>query len=140
VITHDAIDGTGKTPAGPAPALNYRQAEGGRTSEPGRIEILVGDGVSPGIQAVEYLSPLIVTCRGNIHTRPEIGDTQFAEVATHRRLIRVAMIQLPVRQQLSFDRRAKVYGRGGGRGDHGNQAVHGLGVQVAAESLEVGRQ
>src|SRR5437899_2138034 len=88
-LTKYFVERAGQSSTGASPAANTGQTKRRRTAKPGRVEILVGNRVSPAVEHFQ-LSPTSNATRIElIHHRPEI-EAKAAEVCADVRGVGVA--------------------------------------------------
>lgn len=108
------------------PELNLGPPQGG--------EVLMGDGVSPGVQ---ILKPSLPGGRARVvgaHLRPE-HQPESPEIRPQVAGIRVPRVEFPLEDE-ARDRSADP----GGSAGSPDEKIHALRVQIAAEALELGGQ
>jgi hypothetical protein len=134
VNVDDRVHGPDERVTGGAPHSHFCEAERRASAELARVEVMVGDRVSPNAQIAEasLAGPVPRAMREELG--PE-GETEATEVGSEVRRVRVADVELPSCHELSLHDRPEGQGI-----EVGNEMVEGFGVKVPAEPLELSRE
>src|SRR5271166_6668390 len=98
----------------------------------GRVENLMGDGISPHVQIFQLPAPQAVIRENGIYLWPEGRYSQSAEVATDGPLIRILYVKLPIPQQVAPHGNAETRVR-----NYSHKKFNRLRVQVASKTLKL---
>jgi len=132
VVVNGSVEGGSEAVAGSPPPADSCETEIRIAAH--SCPVLVGDGVSPGVEVFQPVPPRLAVRIDGLHRWPELHP-EPGEVGAQVARVGVAVVELPSlreehSQQVGGPGRLGVVGR----------EVHRLGVQVTAEALELGRQ
>jgi hypothetical protein len=133
-MAEDPVERLCQTVARNPPPSHLRQPEHGGTAEPGRVEILVSNGVSPVIQLLQHRPPRHVTRMKPQDGRPQIHP-EPAEIRTQASGLGVPSVELPAARELEPHQRLNSLRYCGC-----HQMIDTFGVEVTAKPLEMRRQ
>src|SRR5262245_45329175 len=131
--THHFIEGDCEPVANPAPGSDLLQSEG-RAAQDRRVEIMVGDGITPAVQFVQLRLPGLVSGIVRFYLISE-GKAEPIEVRTYVTRIGVSPVKCPVQEEHLLQGRLERR-----RCEPEHQMVCAFRMQLTAKSLELRRE